>query len=584
MLQNIINNLRYKKRFIVIITLSVIVLLCLSLNVTFSAFTKSVNKTAVNIRVGTLNYHTLIGANETFIIEANANNIAKTNVTLVSDNTITTKYGVIYEVCTDSECNNIITKPNDLIVEYSSYTTDSIMGNINANGTKYLRIVVTNNTSTKYYIKLGVSAGFTNNQLIDEEDILPKKYIADEYIEDDLYLDVYINGNKSNTFPDSASYIPRVECNNNVKGYVTWDSVNSKWIWNKIETSNIETKCRVYFTAGTQNLKDAIIANNSSIIINDASTLTRKPGKFLVKTDDDYTTNASTKSYIFRGNIDNNYVIFANKCWKIVRITGNGAIKLILHNNNGTDCSTKASLAKTQFNNAPGVKDTASGIGFMYGEPNPSGANDNEKYLAAQANTYDSTLLTFLKAWYDSVFTASDKSKIADVIWCNDKSLDSGTGYGNTVSYFNPRIRINDSSNIASSLICPNAGSDNKLSKFTSSDTTYGNGALNGYKIGLLTVDEVAFAGGKISTVNHNYYLYRNQGFLLISPVMFSTSRSIARIYCIDYGGDIVGCDTSHNSYIYPSIALESTTTYYLDNTSNNAPLPGTVNNPYIID
>ena len=46
------------------------------------------------------------------------------------------------------------------------------------------------------------------------------------------------------------------------------------------------------------------------------------------------------------------------------------------------------------------------------------------------------------------------------------------------------------------SLICPNDNNRGKLSKFTVSDTTYGNGALKNYaKIGLLTDDEIAFAG-----------------------------------------------------------------------------------------
>ena len=49
----------------------------------------------------------------------------------------------------------------------------------------------------------------------------------------------------------------------------------------------------------------------------------------LASTEDDYGT-----SYYFRGAVKNNYVEFANKCWRIVRITGDGSIKLVLHNDN----------------------------------------------------------------------------------------------------------------------------------------------------------------------------------------------------------------------------------------------------------
>ena len=407
-----------------------------------------------------------------------------------------------------------------------------------------------------------------------------------ENIQNKNLIGVYINGEISNAFPNTSNYIPRVECSNDIKGYITWEE--NKWILKTEETDSATVRCNVFFTSGTQNLKDAIMTNNNSIIINDASTLTNQPGKaisgenekFLVKTPDDYDSN----SYIFRGNIDNNYVVFANKCWKIVRITGNNAIKLILQNNNGTDCSVYNSAGQSAFNNAPGVFNTATGVGFMYGEPNPSGANDNEKYLNAQANTYDSTILTFLKGWYDNVFTASDKSKLADVIWCNDKSLYYGVGYGTTFIAFGGQNRIyaeNNLTNVVPTLICPNVGSDNKLSKFTASDTTNGNGALNGYKIGLLTADEAAYAGGCFELNNTNYYLHSNYTYWLLTPINYRTDIYKAVVFGV-WGDGFIGVleANAQNVLWRPSIALNSTVTYYLNDTSAT---PGTVTNPYIV-
>ena len=52
---------------------------------------------------------------------------------------------------------------------------------------------------------------------------------------------------------------------------------------------------------------------------------------------------------ILGGAVKNNYVQFANKCWGIVRITGNGAIKLILHNTNKAETDDPCSSA----NNSP---------------------------------------------------------------------------------------------------------------------------------------------------------------------------------------------------------------------------------------
>ena len=48
----------------------------------------------------------------------------------------------------------------------------------------------------------------------------------------------------------------------------------------------------------------------------------------LSKTEDDYGI-----SYYYRGNVIDNYVTFANKCWRILRINGNETIKIILVDN-----------------------------------------------------------------------------------------------------------------------------------------------------------------------------------------------------------------------------------------------------------
>ena len=268
------------------------------------------------------------------------------------------------------------------------------------------------------------------------------------------------------------------------------------------------------------------------------------------------------------------------------------AIKIVLQNNNGTDCSVYNAAGKGKFNNAPEVFNSASGVGFMYGEPNPSGANDNEKYLNAQANTYDSLMLTRLKEWYDLAFKENEENKLADVIWCNDKKLISGPGYGiASQSRFagDSRIYPNaNASNALPSLVCPNAGSDNKISKFTASDTTNGNGKLKNissqkeYKIGLLTVDEVAFAGGKYNTENKKFYLYMNNWYFLLSPYYYNNTYSVSVMFIVNSNGTIVDGNVAvEGGNMIPVIALLPSTKYSLNDPNATA---GTVNNPYIVN
>ena len=65
----------------------------------------------------------------------------------------------------------------------------------------------------------------------------------------------------------------------------------------------------------------------------------------LASTEDDYGT-----SYYFRGAVTNNFVEYANMCWRIVRITGDGSIKLVLYNYNGLTSTNNTPTSSTPCN------------------------------------------------------------------------------------------------------------------------------------------------------------------------------------------------------------------------------------------
>ena len=243
----------------------------------------------------------------------------------------------------------------------------------------------------------------------------------------------------------------------------------------------------------------------------------------LASTEDDYGT-----SYYFRGAVKNNYVQFVNKCWRIVRITGDGSVKLVLHNDNTSNvtnpCSSANNNDEAAFAHYDGTKyvdavnsshNDNTDIGFMYGTP---GASD---YASTHANINKSLILTSLETWYKNNLV-SYENKLADSIWCNDKStftiFTSGSTYGTGLGYgknqtgygsYN-RLYGGDAALYANpSLICPNDNNGGKLSKFTVNDTINGNGALT-YKIGLLTADEAVFAGFMSGSYSYSVYLSEN--------------------------------------------------------------------------
>ena len=316
-----------------------------------------------------------------------------------------------------------------------------------------------------------------------------------------------------------------------------------------------------------------VSATSSSFTYKTISSNKNTTEALLASTEDDYGT-----SYYFRGAVKNNYVQFANKCWRIVRINGDGSVKLVLHNDNtssssspcaASNNSTTAAFARysggtynTAFNSS--YNDNAY-IGFMYGA---TGASD---YASTHANTNKSTILTNLETWYTNNL-ASYESKLADTIWCNDKSIrSSDLGYGTNVTYYGAYNRL--ASTKQPTLKCPNDNNGGKLSKFTVDDTTNGNGNLT-YKIGLLTADEIAFSGSIAYTYNRSTYLQENTGttwWWSLSPYIFG--GDFALVWGVDSG--FLYYDFVNDYYgLRPAISLVSSTSV----TGN-----GTSDNPYVV-
>ena len=309
----------------------------------------------------------------------------------------------------------------------------------------------------------------------------------------------------------------------------------------------------------------------------------------LASTEDDYGT-----SYYFRGAVKNNYVEFANKCWRIVRITGDGSVKLVLHNDNTSNAANPCSSANNSTNAAyarysgttynsefnTNANDNAY-VGFMYGTV---GASD---YASTHANINKSTILKNLETWYKNNLELYE-DKLADTIWCNDKSTfttftngstyGTGLGYGTNQTGYGAYNRIdggNTSLYASPSLICPNDKNGGKLSKFTVDDTTNGNGNLT-YKIGLLTADEIAFAGSIDSTYNRSTYLHENSeedSWWSLSPG--GSNGSNAFVWTVTFGNLNSGHIVNYNRGVRPAISLKPST-----NVTGN----GTSEKPYVVN
>ena len=347
----------------------------------------------------------------------------------------------------------------------------------------------------------------------------------------------------------------------------------------------------------TTNLSDifyVVSATSSSFTYKPISSNKNTTEALLASTEDNYGT-----SYYFRGAVRNNYVQFANKCWRIVRIVGDGSVKLVLHNDNTSGASNPCSSANNSAAAAfAHYSDTIYVVGNTYTSAFNSGKSDNayigfmygasyaSDYASTHANTNKSTILTNLETWYTKNLT-SYEDKLADTIWCNDKSTfttyTSGSTYGNGLGYGENRTgygaynRIYGGDHVlyaSPSLICPNDNNGGKLSKFTVSDTTNGNGNLT-YKIGLLTADEIVFAGHANYRCNAANYLQENAGdyWWSLSPYIFSGYGAF--VWLVYDRGFLAYDEVSNSRGVRPAISLVSDITI-----SGGS---GTSEDPYVV-
>ena len=355
----------------------------------------------------------------------------------------------------------------------------------------------------------------------------------------------------------------------------SYSSLVGKYLPNSsLYTAGSNTAGTMKTTTNLDSVYYVVSATQNSFTYKEITSNKNTTEALLASTEDDYGT-----SYYFRGAVTNNYVEFANKCWRIVRISGDGTVKLILHNDNtagaANPCNSANNSASAAFARYSGTRYTSAFntdyndnayIGFMYGQARAS------DYASAHANTNKSTILTNLETWYTNNLAAYE-SVIDDNVWCNDKTNvtdttfdpavinPTGLGYGSNNTYYASFQRLVSSDGLAAGGTGPSLKCNGELSKITS-------------KVGLITADELAFAGYAAGRVNLVTYLQENATdtwWWSLSPSYFRNGYAI--VWRVG-SGDFDSYSVYGNGAGRPSISLKSTT-----NVTGN----GTSDTPYII-
>ena len=253
------------------------------------------------------------------------------------------------------------------------------------------------------------------------------------------------------------------------------------------------------------NFADTILANNDvkekPLTIPGKEIATEDEG--LIKTSDDYGF-----AYYFRGNVQNNNVVIDGLNYKIVKINGDGSVKLVLD----------------------GVTDT---IKKYYDDIS------NYKYKNSNINTY------LTNDWFNKNIKES-KYFIANQKYCNDNTESGEDLLALT------RIKVDN----IPSFVCL--------------------GDRYSSKIGLLTVDEVIYAGATMEEDNESFYLYNKS---ISSSCFLMTGAKLDDEdyypFTLSSDGKVLDSDLgSHLRAVRPVITIIKTAVV----TGN-----GTIDDPYIL-
>ena len=297
----------------------------------------------------------------------------------------------------------------------------------------------------------------------------------------------------------------------------------------------------------------------------------------LASTEDDYGT-----SYYFRGRVDNNYVQFANKCWRIVRVAGDNTIKLTLFSDNTMLSTEPCSDTNTIFK--PINPDMPEGDNIEYEDSNVgafaqisdynyksyfnSKSSDNayvgfkygtvgaSSYTGAHENLNESDVLHFLNYWFETQNDFSQFSdQIADTEWCADKTISStafdpwnhspnGLGYAKNNTYYGAMTRLVSSTGRIGGT-GPSLKCSGRFSKINS-------------KVGLLAADEVVFAGYGYSASYSSSYLSENTGsnycWWTMTPASHLSGESKVFVACYD---NFSSYSVSSKLAVRPAISLK---------------------------
>ncbi len=324
--------------------------------------------------------------------------------------------------------------------------------------------------------------------------------------------------------------------NGNKDSSITFDYSNGKINVNNLTQKG--TKCYLYFDKlSAKDTLAKLVGINSILTRTDFSViLSTDTTGTIYSAEDDYGT-----SYYFSGNPTDNWVKFGEFYWRIIRINGDGTIRMIYQGTSANTTGEETQIGTSAFNSG---HNNNMYVGYQYTSGEVHGRETNSTIKGVLDNWYNNNLSSYSKY----IATGEGAS------FCNDRSPYSGPGTGGTYTEYAAYNRLY--TNKTPTFKCANTSD-----RFATS-------------VGLITEDEVAYAGGVYGSNNSGYYLYTGQNYWTISPSILNSS-GYACVFGVYSFGNIGWIGVYGAFGVRPVINLKSDISF----TGGN----GTSANPYIL-
>ena len=239
----------------------------------------------------------------------------------------------------------------------------------------------------------------------------------------------------------------------------------------------------------------------------------------------DWTNGGKGITYYYTGN-PNNWVEFAGFYWRIIRINGDGTIRMIYKGTDYNFMNNDDIVAESVFN---GSHYDNMYVGYMYQSGQIQGLQQS------------STVKSVLDSWYVNNIAYKGYGKYIDgnAGFCGDRRTSSVSGTETIFITYQPSTRVDNNS---PSLVCED------IDIYTTSGSSVGNKVLT-QPIGLISTDEAMFAGSSFSN-----YLNIDEDYWTMSPAGYPD----AAVFYIDDYGNLYGTYTDNKLGVCPVINLRA--------------------------